>query len=172
MDKIWDLIFLYPSLTLHHCFFFLSLSSQSSASSVFAPSWIIFCRIFILTNFTLLLFSCKHLISKSVKISVSATCTTVWEPDIRDENKNNSYFFLSLLTQISLSLQWTRFHFSSSFLHQDPNQFIRASALRVLSSIRVPIIVPIMMLAIKEAASDLSPYVRKTSAHAIQKLHR
>uniref|UniRef100_A0A671V2J8 AP-3 complex subunit beta n=1 Tax=Sparus aurata TaxID=8175 RepID=A0A671V2J8_SPAAU len=54
---------------------------------------------------------------------------------------------------------------------KDPNQFIRASALRVLSSIRVPIIVPIMMLAIKEAAADLSPYVRKTSAHAIQKLY-
>ncbi|KAM4720362.1 AP-3 complex subunit beta-1 isoform 2-T2 [Anableps anableps] len=54
---------------------------------------------------------------------------------------------------------------------KDPNQFIRASALRVLSSVRVPIIVPIMMLAIKEAASDLSPYVRKTSAHAIQKLY-
>uniref|UniRef100_A0A8C9YIP6 AP-3 complex subunit beta n=1 Tax=Sander lucioperca TaxID=283035 RepID=A0A8C9YIP6_SANLU len=54
---------------------------------------------------------------------------------------------------------------------KDPNQFIRGSALRVLSSIRVPIIVPIMMLAIKEAAADLSPYVRKTSAHAIQKLY-
>uniref|UniRef100_A0A673XDM9 AP-3 complex subunit beta n=1 Tax=Salmo trutta TaxID=8032 RepID=A0A673XDM9_SALTR len=54
---------------------------------------------------------------------------------------------------------------------EDPNQLIRASALRVLSSIRVPIIVPIMMLAIKEAASDMSPYVRKTSAHAIQKLY-
>ncbi|KAG8456515.1 hypothetical protein GDO86_002338 [Hymenochirus boettgeri] len=54
---------------------------------------------------------------------------------------------------------------------KDPNQLIRASALRVLSSIRVPIIVPIMMLAIKEASSDLSPYVRKTAAHAIQKLY-
>ncbi|RLW03797.1 hypothetical protein DV515_00006226 [Chloebia gouldiae] len=54
---------------------------------------------------------------------------------------------------------------------QDPNQLIRASALRVLSSIRVPIIVPIMMLAIKEAASDMSPYVRKTAAHAIPKLY-
>ncbi|KAM3600313.1 uncharacterized protein V6R79_021416 [Siganus canaliculatus] len=54
---------------------------------------------------------------------------------------------------------------------KDPNQFIRASALRVLSSIRVPIIVPIMMLAIKEASADMSPYVRKTSAHAIQKLY-
>ncbi|XP_068190320.1 AP-3 complex subunit beta-1 isoform X2 [Antennarius striatus] len=54
---------------------------------------------------------------------------------------------------------------------KDPNQFIRASMLRVLSSFRVPIIVPIMMLAIKDAASDLSPYVRKTSAHAIQKLY-
>uniref|UniRef100_A0A8C9SNF4 AP-3 complex subunit beta n=1 Tax=Scleropages formosus TaxID=113540 RepID=A0A8C9SNF4_SCLFO len=48
---------------------------------------------------------------------------------------------------------------------------IRASALRVLSSIRVTIIVPIMMLAIKEAASDMSPYVRKTAAHAIPKLY-
>uniref|UniRef100_A0A7N9AL04 AP-3 complex subunit beta n=1 Tax=Mastacembelus armatus TaxID=205130 RepID=A0A7N9AL04_9TELE len=53
----------------------------------------------------------------------------------------------------------------------DPNQLIRASALRVLSSIRVTIIVPIMMLAIKEAASDMSPYVRKTAAHAIPKLY-
>ncbi|KAG1946447.1 AP-3 complex subunit beta-1-like isoform X1 [Pimephales promelas] len=54
---------------------------------------------------------------------------------------------------------------------KDPNQLIRASALRVLSSIRVPIIVPIMMLAIKESSTDLSPYVRKTAAHAIQKLY-
>uniref|UniRef100_A0A3Q3DUP0 AP-3 complex subunit beta n=1 Tax=Hippocampus comes TaxID=109280 RepID=A0A3Q3DUP0_HIPCM len=50
-------------------------------------------------------------------------------------------------------------------------KLIRASALRVLSSIRVTIIVPIMMLAIKEAASDMSPYVRKTAAHAIPKLY-
>ncbi|GCC40013.1 hypothetical protein chiPu_0024406, partial [Chiloscyllium punctatum] len=55
---------------------------------------------------------------------------------------------------------------------KDPNQLIRASALRVLSSIRVSIIVPIMMLSIKEAVNDLSPYVRKTAAHAIQKLYR
>lgn len=54
---------------------------------------------------------------------------------------------------------------------KDPNQLIRASALRILSSIRVPIIIPIMMLAIKEAVADLSPYVRKTAAHAIQKLY-
>jgi len=55
---------------------------------------------------------------------------------------------------------------------QDPNQLIRASALRVLSSIRVPMIVPIVMLAIKDSASDMSPYVRKTAAHAIPKLYR
>ncbi|VDN09763.1 unnamed protein product [Dibothriocephalus latus] len=53
---------------------------------------------------------------------------------------------------------------------KDPNQLIRACALRVLSSIRVPVIVPILMLAIRDAASDLSPYVRKTAAHAIPKL--
>ncbi|XP_053985309.1 AP-3 complex subunit beta-2 [Hylaeus volcanicus] len=54
---------------------------------------------------------------------------------------------------------------------KDPNQLIRASALRVLSSIRVTMIVPIVMLAIKDSASDMSPYVRKTAAHAIPKLY-
>lgn len=54
---------------------------------------------------------------------------------------------------------------------KDPNQLIRASALRVLSSIRVAMIVPIVMLAIKDSASDMSPYVRKTAAHAIPKLY-
>ncbi len=55
---------------------------------------------------------------------------------------------------------------------KDPNQLIRASALRVLSSIRVPMIAPIMMLSIKESVNDMSPYVRKTAAHAIPKLFR
>ena len=54
---------------------------------------------------------------------------------------------------------------------KDPNQLIRASALRVLSSIRVSVIVPIMLLAIKESAVDMSPFVRKTAAHAIPKLY-
>ncbi|XP_052812976.1 AP-3 complex subunit beta-2-like [Mya arenaria] len=54
---------------------------------------------------------------------------------------------------------------------KDPNQLIRASALRVLSSIRVQMIAPIMMLSIKEAVMDMSPYVRKTAAHAIPKLY-
>ncbi|CAF3473808.1 unnamed protein product [Rotaria sp. Silwood1] len=54
---------------------------------------------------------------------------------------------------------------------KDPNQLIRASALRVLSSIRVPTIVTIMMLAIRDAANDMSAYVRKTAANAIAKLY-
>ncbi|XP_041375514.1 AP-3 complex subunit beta-2-like [Gigantopelta aegis] len=54
---------------------------------------------------------------------------------------------------------------------KDPNQLIRASALRVLSSVRVTVIAPIMMLAIKEAVMDMSPYVRKTAAHGIPKLY-
>lgn len=54
---------------------------------------------------------------------------------------------------------------------KDPNQLIRAGALRVLSSIRVSMIVPIVMLAIRDSAQDMSPYVRKTAAHAIPKLY-
>ena len=57
------------------------------------------------------------------------------------------------------------------YIFQDPNQLIRASALRVLSSIRVPVIVPIVMLAIRDSAVDMSPFVRKTAAHAIPKLY-
>ncbi|KAG9331277.1 hypothetical protein JZ751_019544 [Albula glossodonta] len=46
----------------------------------------------------------------------------------------------------------------------------RVIAVKKLVS-EVTTIVPIMMLAIKEAASDMSPYVRKTAAHAIPKLY-
>ena len=42
----------------------------------------------------------------------------------------------------------------------------------MLSGIRVQMIAPIMMLAIKESVMDMSPYVRKTAAHAIPKLYR
>uniref|UniRef100_A0A183L0G2 Adaptin_N domain-containing protein n=1 Tax=Schistosoma curassoni TaxID=6186 RepID=A0A183L0G2_9TREM len=54
---------------------------------------------------------------------------------------------------------------------QDPNQLVRASSLRVLSSIRIPLILPIVTLAIQDASKDLSPYVRKTAAHAILKVY-
>ncbi|CAD6190892.1 unnamed protein product [Caenorhabditis auriculariae] len=54
---------------------------------------------------------------------------------------------------------------------KDPNQLIRGSALRVLTSIRVGMVAPIMLLAIKDAVRDMSPYVRKVAAHAIPKLH-
>ena len=53
---------------------------------------------------------------------------------------------------------------------KDPNPLMRASALRVMSSIRVKLIAPIMYVSIKECSNDMSPYVRKTAAHAIPKL--
>ncbi|KAG7265478.1 hypothetical protein CRUP_006779 [Coryphaenoides rupestris] len=55
---------------------------------------------------------------------------------------------------------------------KDPNQMIRASALRVLSSIRVAIIVPIMMLAIKESASDMSPLDPDQKEHLIEVIEK
>jgi AP-3 complex subunit beta len=53
----------------------------------------------------------------------------------------------------------------------DKNQFIRASALRVLSSIRVPLIAQIVMIAIRKCANDGSPFVRKVAAIAIPKVY-
>lgn len=79
-----------------------------------------------------------------------------------------------LPSSTGLTLQINRFiTILTPWFHRalkDPNQLIRASALRVLSSIRVPVIIPIVMLAIRDAAVDMSPFVRKTAAHAIPKL--
>uniref|UniRef100_A0A7S2SUN3 AP-3 complex subunit beta n=1 Tax=Rhizochromulina marina TaxID=1034831 RepID=A0A7S2SUN3_9STRA len=52
------------------------------------------------------------------------------------------------------------------------NQLVRAMALRVMSSIRVPEIIQIQLLAVKKCASDSSPYVRKCAANAIPKIFR
>eukprot|EP00735_Rhodelphis_limneticus_P008848 TRINITY_DN2324_c0_g1::TRINITY_DN2324_c0_g1_i1::g.20669::m.20669 TRINITY_DN2324_c0_g1::TRINITY_DN2324_c0_g1_i1::g.20669 ORF type:complete len:858 (+),score=244.39,sp/Q7YRF1/AP3B1_CANLF/39.46/1e-148,Adaptin_N/PF01602.15/9.5e-113,HEAT_2/PF13646.1/0.00065,HEAT_2/PF13646.1/1.7e+03,HEAT_2/PF13646.1/5.9,HEAT_2/PF13646.1/65,Cnd1/PF12717.2/6.2e-05,Cnd1/PF12717.2/10,Cnd1/PF12717.2/90,HEAT/PF02985.17/1.6e+02,HEAT/PF02985.17/2.3,HEAT/PF02985.17/1.1e+02,HEAT/PF02985.17/3.6e+02,HEAT_EZ/PF13513.1/65,HEAT_EZ/P len=52
----------------------------------------------------------------------------------------------------------------------DSNQWIRAMALRVMSSIRVPVILQLVILAISRCTKDVSPYVRKTAAHAIPKV--
>eukprot|EP01120_Amphizonella_sp_Union-15-10_P017775 TRINITY_DN9994_c0_g1_i1.p1 TRINITY_DN9994_c0_g1~~TRINITY_DN9994_c0_g1_i1.p1 ORF type:complete len:1013 (+),score=198.95 TRINITY_DN9994_c0_g1_i1:103-3141(+) len=54
---------------------------------------------------------------------------------------------------------------------EDPNQLIRAHALRVMSSIRVKIIIQLVVLAVKKAVTDSSPYVRKTAAHALTKIY-
>ncbi|KAJ3036661.1 AP-3 complex subunit beta-1 [Rhizophlyctis rosea] len=53
----------------------------------------------------------------------------------------------------------------------DKNPLIRAMALRVMSSIRVPVIASIIMLALKKGMTDLSPYVRKAAANAIPKCY-
>ena len=53
-----------------------------------------------------------------------------------------------------------------------PNPRVRALALRVMSSIRVNVIVPVVILAVRKCAVDVSPYVRKAAAHAIPKVFR
>ena len=53
----------------------------------------------------------------------------------------------------------------------DSNPVIRALALRVLSSIRLPVIVQIVVLSIQKCLQDSSPYVRKAAAHAVMKVY-
>ncbi|RHZ00272.1 hypothetical protein DYB37_007641, partial [Aphanomyces astaci] len=53
----------------------------------------------------------------------------------------------------------------------DPNQLIRALALRVMTSIRVRDILQIQLIAIRKCAGDSSPYVRKCAANALSKVH-
>eukprot|EP01035_Chromulina_nebulosa_P018023 gene18023-23664_t len=51
------------------------------------------------------------------------------------------------------------------------NQLIRGLALRVLTSIRVPDIIQIQLLAVRKCATDSSPYVRKCAATAVTKIY-
>lgn len=48
---------------------------------------------------------------------------------------------------------------------------IRGLALRVMTTIRVPDIVQIQLLAAKKCANDSSPYVRKCAANALPKIY-
>ncbi|KAJ2162029.1 AP-3 complex subunit beta [Coemansia sp. RSA 552] len=54
----------------------------------------------------------------------------------------------------------------------DADAGIRAMALRVLSSIRVPALAPLVVVSVRKAAKDVSPHVRKTAALAIPKVLR
>ncbi|KAH8728700.1 adaptin N terminal region-domain-containing protein [Phaeosphaeriaceae sp. PMI808] len=54
----------------------------------------------------------------------------------------------------------------------DTNPQLRALALRVMSSIRVPVISQIVSLGIKRGAGDMSPLVRRAAALAVPKCYR
>lgn len=51
------------------------------------------------------------------------------------------------------------------------NQLIRGMALRVMTSIRVPDVIQIQLLAVRKCSTDHSPYVRKCAAIALPKLY-
>eukprot|EP01041_Mallomonas_annulata_P006874 gene6874-13937_t len=51
------------------------------------------------------------------------------------------------------------------------NQLIRGLALRVMTSIRVPDIIQIQLLAVRKCATDSSPYVRRCAATALTKIY-
>ncbi|KAH9930143.1 adaptin N terminal region-domain-containing protein [Fomitopsis serialis] len=53
----------------------------------------------------------------------------------------------------------------------DSSPLIRAMALRLLSGLNMPVIASILVIAIKKAASDISPYVRKAAALALPKCY-
>lgn len=55
---------------------------------------------------------------------------------------------------------------------KSPNPLVRSSALKVLTSMRLSILSAILMATLRNSVNDLSPYVRKTVAHAIIKIYR
>lgn len=53
----------------------------------------------------------------------------------------------------------------------DPSPLIRSMSLRVLTSIRVPVIQGIVMLGLKKLVNDRNPWVRKTVAGGLAKVY-
>eukprot|EP00927_Polykrikos_kofoidii_P053822 TRINITY_DN48377_c0_g1_i1.p1 TRINITY_DN48377_c0_g1~~TRINITY_DN48377_c0_g1_i1.p1 ORF type:complete len:973 (+),score=238.52 TRINITY_DN48377_c0_g1_i1:78-2996(+) len=53
----------------------------------------------------------------------------------------------------------------------DRSQLVRASALRAMASIKVLEVIQLVMVAVKTASSDMSPYVRKATAQCITKVY-
>lgn len=53
----------------------------------------------------------------------------------------------------------------------DSSMHVRSLALRMLSSIRISAIQPVVMVAIKKCATDMSPIVRKTAAISLAQMH-
>lgn len=53
---------------------------------------------------------------------------------------------------------------------QSSSQRVRANAMKAMSSIRIPVAVPLVMLALKAAVKDQSSYVRRAAAAAIPKV--
>ncbi|KAG5489692.1 hypothetical protein GH5_00572 [Leishmania sp. Ghana 2012 LV757] len=53
----------------------------------------------------------------------------------------------------------------------DPSMHVRALALRMLASLRILAIQPVVMVAVRKCASDTAPVVRKTAALALLQMH-
>lgn len=53
----------------------------------------------------------------------------------------------------------------------DPSMHVRALALRMLASLRIPAIQPVVMVAVRKCAADMAPVVRKTAALALVQMH-
>ncbi|KAL6524675.1 hypothetical protein OROHE_015957 [Orobanche hederae] len=53
----------------------------------------------------------------------------------------------------------------------DPNPLVRAWALRTMAGIRLHVIAPLVLVAVRKSARDPSVYVRKCAATALPKLH-
>ncbi|EKF29053.1 beta-adaptin 3, putative,AP-3 adapter complex beta subunit, putative [Trypanosoma cruzi marinkellei] len=53
----------------------------------------------------------------------------------------------------------------------DPSMHVRSLALRMLSTIRIPAIQPLVLLAVTKSASDSEPLVRKTAAISLAQMH-
>lgn len=85
------------------------------------------------------------------------------------ELKKLVYTFLTQYTEVRQDDALLAINSFQKDLSND-NPFIRALALRVMTNIRLPDIVQLMVLAVEKCAKDPSAYVRKVAAIALPKI--
>ena len=95
----------------------------------------------------------KNIISDNIQVK-----KLVYIYIIHYSSENNDLALLSINT------------LQKELTHQNPQ--IRANAIKAMSSIRIQIVIPLVLLALKTTVKDTSAYVRRATASAIPKVYQ
>ena len=106
----------------------------------------------------------------TIVLTCLSTACIPWHRTTAEQVKQLVYMYLTHYADQCQDLALLSINSFQKDLY-DKNQLVRAMALRVMSAIHVPAIVQLLLMAVKKCETDSSPYVRKTTAHAVPKLY-
>ncbi|KAG9391595.1 Adaptor Protein Complex 3 subunit, beta (AP3B) [Carpediemonas membranifera] len=120
----------------------------------------------------------KALKQLTQQFSAGSDCSAYFPDVIKLVATNNvimkrlSYMFIAQYSEAHPDVAIMCFNIFQKELTENKDQLIRAMALRTMSNMRVLDIQHLVVMSIEKAASDPSPFVRKTAAQAAVKVHQ